>query len=388
MSQDSSVPSARQRVVIFMCDGLGLDYYAAAPMPTMKGWAADGIFAPVKAVAPTVTNANNVSICCGSWPEVHGAIGNSWFDTVSGTEEYLETADLVLAPTIFERAARQGVRSGLLTSKKKTVTLMGRGAEFALAAEAPDAAAAPELGLQELGLQELGAAPDIYSAEINYWLMEAAIRVLERRPEIGLLYVHTTDYPMHMWAPEAPEAQEHLAKLDALLARAAAIAPDAAFLITADHGMNSKKRCWDLDKALAARGAPIRISISAERDKYLRHHRGFGGMAWVHLNAPGDESRVAEALAGIPGVERVLTRQQAAAEFHLLASRIGDLVVLGDKETVFGHLDAESEALAPDYRNHGSLHELDVPLVVHNAAGAPDAAYFRQNFDLARWLYT
>jgi hypothetical protein len=28
-----------------------------------------------------------------------------------------------------------------------------------------------------------------------------------------------------------------------------------------------------------------------------------------------------------------------------------------------------------------------VPLVVHNAAKAPEAAFFRSNVDLARWLF-
>jgi hypothetical protein len=31
-------------------------------------------------------------------------IGNSHFDPASGTEEYMEVARLLLAPTIFERA--------------------------------------------------------------------------------------------------------------------------------------------------------------------------------------------------------------------------------------------------------------------------------------------
>jgi phosphonoacetate hydrolase len=377
MPDEHDVQSSHQRVVILMCDGLGADYYAAAPMPTVKAWAQGGVFAEVKAVAPTVTNANNVSICCGSWPETHGTIGNSWFDATTGAEEYMESADLVLAPTIFERAARHGVRSALLTSKKKTVSLMGRGAELTLAAEEP----APDW------VGRLGPAPDIYSREINYWLLESTIETLELSPHFGLLYVHTTDYPMHMWPPEAPETQEHLACLDQLLARAATAAPDAAFLITADHGMNAKTRCWDLDRALAARSAPIRLSISAERDKYLQHHRGFGGMAWIHLNNAEDGGKVADALRSIPGVERVLTRGEAAQEFHLLESRIGDLVALGDRETVFGRLDTESETLAPGYRNHGSLHEQDVPLVIYNAEAAPDSSYFKNNFDLARWLY-
>lgn len=366
-----------QRVVIVMCDGLGTDYYEQTPMPTLKAWAEQGVYAPVKAMLPTVTNTNNASICCGNWPDEHGVIGNSFLDVDAGIEEYLEDDRLLMSPTIFERAAGYGVKSALLTSKKKTTSLLGRGAEVLLAAETPTR------GWTDI----LGEAPEIYSRDINYWLFSAAHYLLQERPDIGCIYVHTTDYAMHMWPPGAPESHEHLKVIDDWLARCAEAAPDAAFLLSADHGMNYKTRCWDLEKALDARGTPVRIAISAERDKYLRHHRGFGGTAWIHLNDPGEFDAVKANVESLDGIERVMSRAEAAEEYRLMADRIGDLVVLGDRDTVFGHLDEETEAMPDNYRTHGSTHELDVPIVVHNAAGAPDASYFQYNLDLARWLY-
>jgi predicted AlkP superfamily pyrophosphatase or phosphodiesterase len=71
---------------------------------------------------PSVTNANNASICCGCFPHKHGITGNSYFDVTAGHEEYMEAADLLLAPTLFERAAKFGVSSALLSSKKKTMS--------------------------------------------------------------------------------------------------------------------------------------------------------------------------------------------------------------------------------------------------------------------------
>jgi phosphonoacetate hydrolase len=366
-----------QRTIIVMCDGLGIEYYDRSPMPALKSWAAKGVHARGQAVMPSVTNCNNASICCGAWPSEHGVIGNSYYDQATGTEEYMEDAKLLLAPTIFERARMQGVRSALLSSKKKTIGLLHKGTDILLTAEAPD-------GNWEA---RLGKAPPIYSREINYWLFSAALDVLRNRPEIGLLYIHTTDYPMHMWPPEAPESQEHLSRLDSLLAQLAATAPDAAILLTADHGMNFKSRCWDLEKVLQERGAPVRIAISAERDKYLAHHQGMGGTAWIHLRTAADEARVGTLLGELDGVERVLTRAQAAKEFKLMASRLGDLVVIGDRDTVFGNLETGMEVLPKDFRTHGSLHEMDVPIVIHNALGAPHADYFQHNLDLARWMY-
>ena len=370
-------PNAHQRVVVIMFDGFDPRYIAASSMPVLESWKRGGLYKEVRGVMPSVTNANNASICCGTFPETHGIIANSYFDEKSGEELYVESADLVLAPTLFERAGRSGVKSALLSSKAKTATLLMRGAEIVLTAENPG----PEW------VKKLGPAPVIYSAEINYWLMGAAIDVLKNRPDIGVLYVHTTDYPMHMWAPEAPESKAHLARIDELLGQAMKAAPDAAFLATADHGMNAKSTCWDLEQVCAAKGVPIRKAVSTGRDRYMKHHRGCSGAVYLHLKDPKDAARVREIVSAVPGVERILTREEAAKEFRLMASRIGHLMVLGDQETVFGELDDAKENF-PGLRSHGSLHEANVPLFVYNAKGAPSADYFQHNLDLARWLYT
>ena len=376
VAMGQSKPASPQRVVVLMIDGFDPRYIAESKMPVLGQWKRDGLYKQVKGVMPSVTNANNASICCGTWPETHGIIANSYFDEKSGEELYVESADLVLAPTLFERAARQGVKSALLSSKAKTATLLMRGAEIVLTAENP--------GTE--WVKELGPAPAIYSSDINYWLLNAAIHTLKSRPDIGVLYVHTTDYPMHMWAPEAPESQEHLARLDDLFGEAMKAAPDAAFLATADHGMNAKSACWDLEQVCANKGTPIRKAVSTGRDRYMKHHRGCSGAAYIHLKDPQDALRVREIISGVTGVERILTREEAAKEFKLMASRIGHLMVLGDKDTVFGELDDEKENF-PGLRSHGSLHETDVPLFVYNAKNAPKADYFNHNLDLARWLY-
>src|SRR5262249_46506068 len=118
-----------QRVVIFMIDGLGPDYIEASAMPVLRRWGREGIRKTVRGVMPSVTNANNTSICCGCWPEEHGITANFYLDEKTGREEYMESASLVQHPTLFERAAARGVKSALLSSKKKTTSLLHRGAE-------------------------------------------------------------------------------------------------------------------------------------------------------------------------------------------------------------------------------------------------------------------
>jgi phosphonoacetate hydrolase len=150
----------------------------------------------------------------------------------------------------------------------------------------------------------------------------------------------------------------------------------------------SGQRCWDLDKALGARGAPVRYALSAEKDRYVKHHRTFGGTAYVWLNAADDLPGIRERILRLDGIENVMTRDEAAAEFGLMPERIGELVVTGDKDTVFGELKGEYEELESTYRSHGSLHESDVPMIIYNyQAALPAPEFFRRNADVAHFLF-
>jgi phosphonoacetate hydrolase len=368
--------SDNQRIVIAMLDGMGLDYFNSGDMPNLAAMAGEGLRVDVKGMFPSVTNVNNVSIATGAWPIEHGISANSRFDPETGTAVYLNAG--VRVPSIFRRASAAGVKSALLTSKRKTLELFGADAEIAVAAE--------DLSSQQAATY--GSAPPIYSREINYWLYETALKILDARPDIGLLYVHTTDYPMHAWSPEAPESREHLKTIDSSIGRMRSAHPDIAFFATADHGMNAKKRCWDLTRALSARGLPARFVLSPERDYYVKHHRNFTGCAWIWLRDQAEREKTRAIVAGLEGVESVEDSPAVADRYRLDPAALGDLVAHGDRDTMFGDMDAEREDLSEGYRAHGSLHEMDVPLIVWNHRGgrsAPES--FEYNKDLTALLF-
>jgi phosphonoacetate hydrolase len=366
-----------RKILIAMLDGFGADYFAASDMPNLRALAAHGLNATVDACMPTVTNVNNAGIATGAWPAEHGITANSYFDRRTRDEHYMDRAEMLLAPTLFERAAAAGRRSALLTAKVKTLRLLGRRADVLLAAEDP----APEW------VDKLGPPPGIYSAEINYWLFDAALFVLRQRPDVSVLYCHTTDYPMHVCDPAGELSQRHLHELDARLGHLVDENPDLEVYVTADHGMSAKRRCYDLEKYMRAQTCPIFFAMSAERDPYVRHHRTFGGTAYVWLEAPRDRERVTSVLSRIEGVEAVYDRTEAASRFRLHADRIGDLMVVGDSVTVFGPLARPEEDLPDGFRTHGSAHETRVPLIVANAGGAaPEPGTYTHNLHLTRGL--
>jgi phosphonoacetate hydrolase len=363
-----------QPVIVAMIDGLDPRYATEQTMPTLSQFAAKGTSAIVDGVSPSVTNANNAGISCASWPSEHGITGNYFFDPTTGEQDYMESSRMLLRPTLMTRIVDAGGKAALLTAKKKTVSLLGDRSTLAIAAEDPP---------REI-VDRYGAAPQIYSAEINHWLWSVAADLLRTRNDLDLIYVHTTDFPMHAWRPGDPRSDQHLTKLDALIGDAVDAAPDAALFVTADHGMNDKTLVYDLNQALCSRGTPVRLALSAEKDKYVRHHRTFGGTAWVWLNDPREIDAVIFALRSLPGVESVIDRDTAAAEHRLHPDRIGDLMVLGDMWTVFGDLapGVECEVLPEGYRTHGSMYETRVPLIAYNNESLPYSRPPRHNKDL------
>ncbi len=366
-----------QGIAVFMIDGFDIDYYHATDMPVMKQMARDGFFKTGSCIFPSLTNANNISIACGCWPEAHGVTTNAYYDQATGRAMFLEDAAFLTTPTIFARAARAGMASALLTCKSKTTKIMGGEATLAIAAEAPP----------EDIRRRYGAPPPMYSAEVNYWLFDIALDLVRTRPDLKLIYVHTTDYPMHMWPPEAPPSREHMQTIDAYLGRFHEAAPNFTIALTADHGMNAKQRCWDLAKACRNRGVHLEFAVSPVADRLVKHHGGFGGVSYVYLQNPRDRARAVETISALEGVDTVLDGAAAATCFSLMPSRIGDLVVLPDRYTVFGDLPEESSTLPPDYRSHGSLYEMAIPLLLFNRQG--DMPRFRDinyNLDLTRFL--
>lgn len=374
----------KRRILIVMMDGFDPAYLQASDMPNTKQMIAKGFYKTVKSVMPTVTNVNNTGICCGCPPKDHGITANSYFDLATKKEEYMDKSDMVLAPTVFERGQKIGMKSALMTAKRKTQSLLRTGASIRLAAERPEEAEGGEIDW----VDRLGPAPDIYSPEINHWLFRAAQIVLNET-DSDITYFHTTDFPMHMEPPSGDMSQFHLNEWDNLLGDTLNEHPDLEVFMSADHGMNFKHLCYDLNKVMPAKGCDIFFAMSAERDPYVKHHRTFGGTAFVFLNSPTDFERAADVCRRLDGVEAVYDRYTAASMFQLHPDRIGDMMVTGDIDTVFGPLDVEEgiEELPRDFRTHGGSDEGNVPLIVYNhEIDCDDWHGFTHNYHLTRQI--
>jgi phosphonoacetate hydrolase len=340
--------------LIFMIDGFGSDYLDSGAAPFLSELFSEG-GSTVSALWPTVTNVNNAAIACAAPPTVTGITGNSILDPESGKDRYMDSAQMLNTPTLLQTWSAEGRRCALLSVKGKTGRLLGAGVAYIVSTELVP----PEIA------DAIGSPPSIYTIEVNAWLVRCLEWLLANRPDLDTFYVHTTDYPMHMWAPNEAGSKEHLRHLDAAIRSVVEGLGDAEVFLTADHGMNAKTRALDLGRILTRRGIAGAMALSIEKDGIVGHHRDLGGGAWVWADE-ADRDRAADLLASLDGVEEVIPRAVAAARFDLDPTRMGDFAVLADRRSVFGDLATETEDLAPGYRSHGSFYEREVPLIRWN----------------------
>ena len=368
--------------VVICVDGLDPEYLDACETPNLTRLGGTGFLKTGQCMMPSVTNVNNVSLVTAAYSDTHGISSNYRLVRETGEEIYMESGEYVLAETMFQRLERRGGKSALVTSKDKLRTLLADGATIAVSSEQ-----APEWVVREVG-----APPPIYSLEVNGWVVEAASFIMSRCEDLDVVYISTTDYAMHTYAPEEPESQRHLSILDEAVGELVESYPDVTLLLTADHGMSRKRRMVDLEGALERYGMRA-VAVPIIKDRYTVHHSNLGGCSYVYME-PGNHDRRAPAAGGVleealkvlretAGVEEALSQEAAAGRFRLHRERIGDIVVTGEPDVVFG--DPSETEMPPRLRSHASTHERQVPLLGYN--GDFDGFSFQENRDLGRFVF-
>ena len=186
---------------------------------------------------------------------------------------------------------------------------------------------------------------------------------------------------MHTYPPGHPRSQHHASILDDAIGRLIEAQPDATILLSADHGMSTKTRMLDVKAILARHGIPALV-VPIIKDRYVVHHSNLGGCAYVYLDAKHTADAIG-ILADTDGIREAMTRDEASAAFKLRPDRIGDLVVTGTEDVVFG--DPTEVDLPTGLRSHGSTTEQDVPIFGYN--GDFEGFSFRENRDLGRYVF-
>jgi len=353
-------------VVLVCLDGCSWNYFEASKMPNVDETIRIYSSVTCNAVVPTVTNVNNASILTGEFPSRHGITGNYYLDRDSGLETYMDSPRFLRCDTHLARISKTGFKTLLLTVKDKLRRLLAEGVTCSFSLEKP----------LDWAIREVGSPPDVYSAEASIWLLNVALEAHKKKFDV--IYVSTTDYVAHMYEPKSSEAKEYMREVDERIGLF--LEQDVTLGIVADHGMNTKHVKIDLEKILSEKGIRAKV-LPIIKDEYLKHHQNLGGAVYIFLENKRESIKACDVLLGLDGVEYALTSEDASQRFNLPIDRIGDILVLGSKNSVFGPVrEGEIESVA--LRSHGSLHEGLVPFILNRKVEVKGNIFNRDVFQI------
>jgi phosphonoacetate hydrolase len=383
-------------LVVICCDGSEPDYMEMAMaeglMPNLKKMIAKGENTRGLCVIPSFTNPNNLSIVTGSPPAVHGICGNYLIDPVTALETMMNDPKWLRAPTIFEKFQKSGAKIAVVTAKDKLRLLLGKGLVFdgtavAFSSEHADKATLKDNGIEGICDMVGMAVPEVYSAELSEFVFAAGVKLLaSMKPD--LMYLSTTDYVQHKYAPGSKGANSFYKMMDGYLGRFDA--QGAIVVIVADHGMKAKHLPSGepdviylqdaLDKNFGTSTTKVILPIT---DPYVQHHGALGSFATVYVKGISVEEATAF-IAKQPGIDLVLDRAQGCARFELPEDRMGDIIVVsggstGSKVIGTSHARHDLSGLNEPLRSHGGLTEQIVPVIVNRKTQNPPNPL--RNFD-------
>lgn len=350
---------------------------AAGLMPALVRIKEKGTVRFAHSVIPSFTNPNNLSIATGRPPAVHGICGNYLYNPETGEEVMMNDPKFLRAPTIFQGFYDAGAKVAVVTAKDKLRALLGKGLKFddgralCFSAEKSDTTTKKEHGIDNASKHFGLAVPEVYSAELSEFVFAAGVQLLkEFRPDV--MYLTTTDYVQHKYAPGVPQANAFYAMFDKYLAQLDELG--AAIVVTADHGMKPKHHADGspnvvyvqdlLDEWLGKDAARVILPIT---DPYVVHHGALGSFATAYLPKGADREAVMAKLRQVEGITLVLGREDGCARFELPEDRMGDIILISGENKTIGTSEHRHNlaALNEPLRSHGGLTEQTVPFIVN-----------------------
>lgn len=359
----------KNQIIVICIDGFDPEYFDYIDIPNINKLINNGFYKIIKSMWPSVTNVNNVSIITGEYPNIHGICSNYRYIKDTKEEVYMESNEYILCQTIFNLTNNKEIKTLLATSKDKLRTLLSTDSTYIISSEKP----------KKWLVDILGNPPSIYSIKLNKWTIDAA-RIAIKKYKPDFTYISTTDAIMHKYPANSEESILHFQMLDESIGQILNDNPNATIFITADHGMSNKTRLIDLGLILNQYNIK-NYSVPIIKDRYTAHHSNLGGAFNIYVNDNHIEKSL-NILKNIDGVDRVLDSNTASEVYKLHKERIGQIIVSGAKDTVFG--DTSKIKLPKGLRSHGSEHEMDIPLIAYNLSNTKYK--FNENIDIGKYV--
>ena len=391
-------PSILNQTSIVIClDGSQKEYIDEASnlnlTPNLDDIIQKGEYLMAHSAIPSFTNPNNISIVTGQPSSVHGICGNFFYTPETGKEVMMNDPQYLRAPTIFEKFYQAGAKIALVTAKDKLRTLLGNGLKFnegrtiCFSAEKSDQATKIENGIENVNDWLGMPVPEVYSQDLSEFVMAAGVKLMEEfKPDI--MYLSTTDYIQHKYAPGHEVANKFYSMFDKYIGQLDELG--ATIIITADHGMKPKSKedgspnaifLQDhLDDKFNKNKTKVILPIT---DPYVVHHGALGSFATIYLEDKNDLEDVMKEIKKIKDIEVVLNKEEGCSQYNLPKDRMGDIICMSSEFMTIGSSKDKHNlsGLNEPLRSHGGLHEREVPFIVNKKMPQIDSNKQLYNYD-------
>ena len=391
-------PSTLNQTSIVIClDGSQKEYIDEASKlnltPNLDDIIQKGEYLMAHSAIPSFTNPNNISIVTGQPSSVHGICGNFFYTPETGKEVMMNDPQYLRAPTIFEKFYQAGAKIALVTAKDKLRTLLGNGLKFnegrtiCFSAEKSDQATKIENGIDNVNDWLGMPVPEVYSQDLSEFVMAAGVKLMEEfKPDI--MYLSTTDYIQHKYAPGHEVANKFYSMFDKYIGQLDELG--ATIIITADHGMKPKSKedgspnaifLQDhLDDKFNKDKTKVILPIT---DPYVVHHGALGSFATIYLEDKNDLEDVMKEIKKIKDIEVVLNKEEGCSQYNLPKDRMGDIICMSSEFMTIGSSKDKHNlsGLNEPLRSHGGLHEREVPFIVNKKMPQIDSNKQLYNYD-------
>lgn len=391
----SGIP--KSTAIVICLDGSQKEYFEEASKsnltPNLDSLISSGENLLANSAIPSFTNPNNISIVTGRPSSVHGICGNFFYTPSTGEEVMMNDPQFLRAPTIFQKYYEQGAKIAIVTAKDKLRTLLSHGLNFidsraiCFSSEKSDQATKNENGIENIN-EWLGMdVPDVYSQGLSEFVMAAGVKLLhEFNPDI--MYLSTTDFIQHKYAPGDAVANKFYAMFDKYIGQLNI--NDNSIIITADHGMQPKSKADGspnaiylqdiLDKKLGNDVSKVILPIT---DPYVVHHGALGSFATIYLKDKSKIDEAMEEIKKIQEIEIVVTNEVGCKDYDLPNDRMGDIICMTSKYMTIGSSERAHDLskLKEPLRSHGGLHEREVPFISNKKINSFESNNKLNNYD-------
>lgn len=348
---------------------------ASGQMPRLAAWASRARLATIEPAFPAVTCTAQADYLTGTRPSSHGIVANGWYSREDCEIRFWKQANpLVRGPKIWDTArsvdpsftcANLFWWFNMYSTVDYSVT--PRPMYPADGRKLPDVYSQPSHLRNELQehfgqfplFEFWGPRASIRSTE---WIASASRYVEEAYdPTLTFVYLPHLDYNLQRVGVSTPAIHGDLRDIDRVAADLVEFyeARGAQVVVLSEYGITDVSQPVHPNRALRARG------LLAVREELGRELLDAGAsaafavadhqVAHIYVN---DASKLADAraiVAALPGVERVLDRQEQAA-LHIDHPRAGDLVAIAEPGAWFTYYYWLDDRRAPDYARTVDIH--------------------------------